>query len=258
MIVRMRMEGLNKMKRDIRLIALDMDGTLLNQNQEITDRNKKVISVAQERGIHVVLSTGRPFEQVLPYKNELLLDSYSITVNGGQIWDSSNKVIVQTPLTENSVREIWKVKMKYQSRYWTITKDRAFRNNLPEGFNFSDFTWLKFGFIEKDNDTRQKIKEEIMRHDIEVTSSSPVNVEVNAKGVNKAAALKKVCEQLNISMENVMAVGDSLNDLKMIQQAGIGIAMGNAEDIIKDVADGVTSTNENSGVAEAIEFWVLD
>jgi Cof subfamily protein (haloacid dehalogenase superfamily) len=92
---------------------------------------------------------------------------------------------------------------------------------------------------------------------LELTNSLPTNVEANPAGVSKAAALHFLCERMGITMEEVMAVGDSLNDIKMIQASGVGVAMGNAQEAIKNVADFVTDTNNNNGVAKAIERVAL-
>ena len=88
-------------------------------------------------------------------------------------------------------------------------------------------------------------------------SKLPTNIEVNPSGVNKANGLKRVCRELGITMDQVMAIGDSMNDKKMIMQVGLGIAMGNAQEQIKLVADDVTDTNNNDGVAKAIERFIL-
>src|SRR5699024_9567724 len=92
--------------------------------------------------------------------------------------------------------------------------------------------------------------------ELELTNSMPYNVEINPAGVNKAAALEKVCDWMGITMNNVMAAGDSLNDIKMIEQAGTGVAMGNAQEAIKKVADYVTDSNNQDGVANAIQRFV--
>ncbi len=119
--------------------------------------------------------------------------------------------------------------------------------------------WLKFGF---DTDAPPEIKEKINQtlsewEDVEVSNSSLTNIEVNAVGVNKAAAIEKVCERIGITMDQVMTAGDSLNDIKMIELAGLGIAMGNAQEPVKKAADWVTASNDEDGVALAIEKWVL-
>ncbi|HLR52116.1 MAG TPA: HAD-IIB family hydrolase, partial [Candidatus Avamphibacillus sp.] len=116
----------------------------------------------------------------------------------------------------------------------------------------------KFGCETKDKNKLDAIIEEISYiGGIEMTNSLPTNIEVNPEGVNKANALKTVCKKLGITMDNVLACGDSINDIKMIQEAGVGVAVGNAQQAIKNVADFVTETNNNDGVAKAIEKYVL-
>lgn len=118
--------------------------------------------------------------------------------------------------------------------------------------------WLKFGFQIDEDELRKSILEELKGKGIfEISNSSLKNIEVNAIGINKAKGLQKVCALLGISMDNVMAVGDSLNDIAMITEAGLGIAMGNAQDTVKQAADDITGTNKESGVAQAIRKWVL-
>lgn len=105
---------------------------------------------------------------------------------------------------------------------------------------------------------RNEVLKELKEYkELEITNSSPINIEVNALGINKAAALAKVSEKLGFTMENVMAMGDSLNDIAMIEKAGVGVAMGNAQDIVKETADWVTDLNTENGVAKAIRHWVL-
>lgn len=127
---------------------------------------------------------------------------------------------------------------------------------VPE--NITDHEWLKFGFDIEDDDIRNEVLEELRKNkELEITNSSPTNIEVNALGINKAAALAKVSEKLGFTMENVMAMGDSLNDIAMIKEAGLGVAMGNAQDTVKETADWITDTNIEDGVAKAIRHWVL-
>ena len=113
------------------------------------------------------------------------------------------------------------------------------------------------GFDTEKDDVRNTIWEKLVETgELEVSNSTPTNIEVNARGVNKAAALEMVCRQLNFSMD-APAVGDSLNDVAMIRSAGIGVAMGNAQERVREAADWVTGTNEEDGVAKAIHRWVL-
>lgn len=145
---------------------------------------------------------------------------------------------------------------KHNTNFWASTVDRVWRGEFPE--TITDHQWLKFGFEIEDDEVRNEVLKELKEYkELEITNSSPINIEVNALGINKAAALAKVSEKLGFTMENVMAMGDSLNDIAMIEKAGVGVAMGNAQDIVKETADWVTDVNTENGVAKAIRHWVL-
>ncbi|MFB7304865.1 Cof-type HAD-IIB family hydrolase [Heyndrickxia sporothermodurans] len=243
--------------RDIRLIALDMDGTLLNSKEEISEENKRVIARAKENGIHIVLSTGRNFAKVHEFAEDLELNSFLVTVNGGEIWDSSGNLLERNLLQVEHIKMMWDLKNLHNTKFWAITVDKVYRDEFPDESTFADYEWLKFGFDVEDDHARKIIMEELEKNKLQVTNSSPTNLEVNPYGISKAKALEKVCERIGITMENVMAMGDSMNDIAMIKSAGIGIAMGNAQAIVKEAADWITDTNDNDGVAKAIQRWVL-
>jgi len=241
---------------DIKLIALDMDGTLLNSEQDVSIRTKTAIENALDNNIHVVLSTGRAFSTCYPYAEMLQLNSYLITANGGQIWTVDKQLLQQTLLEADKVEEMWRLGEGIGVHMWMISTTGVFRNQAPE--RFEDYEWLKFGCASSDETRLNRMIDELSYfNDLELTNSMPMNVEANPKGVSKAAALKFVCNQIGITMNNVMACGDSLNDMKMIQEAGIGVAMGNAQEAIKNASDVLTDTNDNDGVAKVIEQYAL-
>lgn len=243
--------------RTIKLIALDMDGTLLNRRQEISEENRKAITEAIEKGVQIVLSTGRHLHSTKPYADSMNLNSYLVVINGSQIWDPKGNLLESHPLQEDVIHSMWELCDKHGCRFWAMTGDSEFRKDFPK--EISGREWLKFGFDLDDHEIRKAILEELQQNDqLEISNSSPLNIEVNALGINKANALKKICSELNITMDEVMAVGDSLNDLAMIQAAGCGVAMGNAQEAVKEAADWVTDTNDEHGVAKAIRHWVLN
>ncbi|MGE8203760.1 Cof-type HAD-IIB family hydrolase [Heyndrickxia sp. NPDC080065] len=244
-------------KRDIRLIALDMDGTLLNNEHKISDINKQAITKAKEMGIHIVISTGRSYGTVHQYAKELQLNSFLVTVNGGETWDSNGNLLERNLLQVEEIEMMWDLKKLHNTRFWAVTVDQVYREDFPTDFAFSEYEWLKFGFDIEDDEIRQTIMEELKKNRFQVTNSSPTNLEVNPYGISKAKALEKLCERIGITMDNVMAMGDSLNDIAMITDAGLGVAMGNAQETVKKAADWVTDTNEENGVAKAFYHWVL-
>ncbi|MBT2606559.1 HAD family phosphatase [Bacillus sp. ISL-53] len=243
-------------KQNIKLVALDMDGTLLNKAGEISEENRRAIKEAENQGVFVVLSTGRSFATCSDFAKSMELQSYLITVNGSEIYDNQGKLVERNIVDSESIQWMWELSQKYGTHFWAISCDNIYRAEMPEKIH--DSQWLKFGFDTNDERIRQIIMDELVsKGTFEISNSSPTNIEVNAMGVNKAKAIKLVCSLLDITMENVMAVGDSLNDLAMISEAKVGVAMGNAQEIVKEKADWITATNEEDGVAKAIHKWVL-
>lgn len=241
----------------IKLIALDMDGTLLNEKGEVSAANREMITAAQANGIHVICSTGRSIMTSRDYVKDLKLNSYHVTVNGSEIWSAKGELVQRIVLDSKHISWMFNLAKENRVHYWATATDRVWRREMPA--DIENHSWLKFGYEIDDDDIRAKILEHLQsRAEIfELSNSSPINIEVNKKGVNKAYGVEVVCQRLNLTMDQVMAVGDSLNDLPMINAAGIGVAMGNAQDAIKKKADWITTSNNEDGVAVAIRKWVL-
>ncbi|MEJ9305272.1 Cof-type HAD-IIB family hydrolase [Priestia megaterium] len=243
-------------KKEFKLIALDMDGTLLNNQQEISTENREAIAKAQEQGVHVVLSTGRSLLTCREYAQSLQLSSYLITVNGSEIWDESGELVERKLIDASSIEKMWNLTQEHKLNFWAVTTDKVWRDEFPE--DIASQEWLKFGYDIPDDALREEVLKQIAGiSDFEISNSSLTNLEINALGINKAKGIVTVCERLGISMDEVIAMGDSLNDMAMIEAAGCGIAMGNAQEAVKKAADWVTDTNVNNGVAKAISHWVL-
>lgn len=243
-------------KKEFKLIALDMDGTLLNDQQEISDENRAAIAKAQEQGVHVVLSTGRSLLTCREYAQSLQLSSYLITVNGSEIWDESGQLVERKLIDASHIEKMWNLTQEHKLNFWAVTTDKVWRDEFPE--DIASQEWLKFGYDIPDDALREEVLKQIAGiSDFEISNSSLTNLEINALGINKAKGIMTVCERLGISMDEVIAMGDSLNDMAMIEAAGCGIAMGNAQEAVKEAADWVTDTNVNNGVAKAISHWVL-
>lgn len=241
---------------EIKLVALDMDGTLLNDKHEVSEENRKAIKEAQDKGVYVVLSTGRTLRTCQEHADSLELASYLVTVNGSEIWDEKREIVDRNFVKTELIQWMWELSKQHKTKFWAISTDQNWFDEMPE--DITGVQWLKFGFNIDDDAVREVILNELQaKGEFEVSNSSPKNIEVNPAGINKANGLKIVCERLGIEMKNVMAVGDSLNDLAMIKEAGLGVAMGNAQDMVKEAADWVTASNIEDGVAKAIRKWVL-
>jgi len=242
--------------KDIKLIALDLDGTLVKFHDGVVpERTVKAIKEAQDKGIEVVIATGRHLSSSLAIAEQLNIH-YIITLNGGEIWTSSGELLKRQAIDRETVEKIFDVHNQYQTHHWLVSHERVYNNELPE--NHLDYQWIKFGFEVEDDEMREAMKEKFTEMgSIELSNSSLSNMELNAIGVHKAGAIQLLLDKLNLSFDQVMAIGDSINDIKMIDSAGLGVAMGNAQAPVKKKADWITKSNQEDGVAVAIEELIL-
>src|SRR5690625_673572 len=191
------------------------------------------------------------------YAEELQLDSYLITNNGAEIWTVDYKLIERHIFTPGKVETLWHLGNQQNLHMWAVATDEIFRHSTrPDDFNQHE--WLKIGYGRLTDQMKTYLLNKL-KHDqtIEVTNSSPSNLEINQIGVNKVHAVERLCQLSNISMQEVMAIGDSINDLKMLQEVGLSVAVANAQEEILDIAHIVTESNNDDGVAKAIENYAL-
>ncbi|SHO50643.1 Cof-type HAD-IIB family hydrolase [Anaerocolumna xylanovorans] len=273
--------------RKIKLIGLDLDGTLLNGKKQITDRSKEAMKKAIEKGVFIVPATGRPLNGVPREVLEFPGIKYVLTVNGARITDIKQNKILYEVLTP--METVWKIKeifdrydtmqevyfdgvgyaredllrkiTEYESRpgmaeYITATRVRV--KSIEEKLREMNRPVDKVQAFFKREEEKQKAWEELkMIPHLEVTTAGKRNIEVSREGVNKGAGLLKLGEMLGIKRDEIMACGDEINDLVMLREIGFAVAMGNSPDIVKAAADYITETNEEDGVAKAIERFVL-
>ena len=267
-----------------KLIALDIDGTLLNSKKEVTKEVFDAIQSAKSKGVKVVLSTGRPLPGVKPLLKELKLDediNYVVTFNGGLVQEiTSQEVISNIEMKHDDFDYIYnELAKKHDIKIHINTPDslvvpyqeipkysvhEATLNNIPvhcmdeQDIN-SDITFCKVMLVdepEKIEDIITKIPKEF--HDkYTIVRSAPFFLEFLNKKVNKGSGLNSLCNKLGIDPSEVIAVGDEENDRHMIEFAGLGVAMGNARDSIKEIANHITETNDNHGVAKVINDFIL-
>ncbi|SFT01609.1 Cof-type HAD-IIB family hydrolase [Paenibacillus sp. BC26] len=245
----------------IKLIALDMDGTLLNDRQEISSENAKWIHRALDAGVTVCFATGRGFPSALPYAEQLKLDTPMITVNGGEIWKRPHVLHKRTLMSASTLKRLHQEALKYpECWYWAYSTMDIYNKEqwIEPADDYEHHHWLKFGYHTEDAATREAILRETSSWGgLEITNSSPWNLEMNPEGVSKASAIRELCSLLGIDMSQVAAMGDSLNDIAMIREVGLGVAMGNAQEEVKAVADVVTVNHNEDAVARVIRDYVL-
>ncbi|NLJ80703.1 MAG: HAD family phosphatase [Firmicutes bacterium] len=242
---------------DIRLLAVDLDNTLLTAEKKISAKNKYWIQKTEEQGIKVVLATGRGVERTREFWEELSLNDPLVLVNGAELWKTPGELLERHTLTGEEAKILIGLALKNKAGYWGY--------NLEGMVRSSDWTekmyiqrWLKIGFKHEDISVIQRLKKEVQSlNHYAVTQSGPLNLEISPWGTSKAYGLKKICAYLQIDLDSVMAIGDNLNDLEMIQTAGLGVAVENADKRLKLAADALTASNEADGVAEAIRRYIF-
>ncbi|UQZ33308.1 phosphoglycolate phosphatase [Paenibacillus sp. PK3_47] len=240
-----------------RLLALDMDGTLLNDEQLITPKTVEWIKKAIDAGVHVCLSTGRASRSAMPYAEQLGLKTPMIMVNGSEVWRAPHELYRRSLMDPVLVQKMYDIAQELGIWYWAYSVDEVYNKHNWDG-DIQGREWLKFGYSTEDDEIRHKLL--MLLQDLgglEITNSSPTNLEINPLGVNKASGIREVCKLLGLDMSQVVAVGDSLNDLAAIQQCGFGVAMGNAQETVKQEADAVVSSNNEDGIAEVIQKYIL-
>ncbi|GGA35217.1 Cof-type HAD-IIB family hydrolase [Paenibacillus physcomitrellae] len=241
-----------------RLLALDMDGTLLTDNHQISPETTKWIHKALDAGVHVCLSTGRSYSEAAPFGEELGLDTPMITVNGSEIWRNPKELYHRELLGPELVEKMYQLSRTFNIWFWAYSVEGLFNEeNWYEGV-VEEKEWLKFGYNVHDEQLRHKVLMELQNiGGLEITNSAPWNFEVNPQGISKASGIRTVCELIGVEMSETIAVGDSLNDLAAIQAAAVGVAMGNAQLAVKENADYVTSSNNDDGIAEVIRKFIF-
>ncbi|ANR75854.1 Cof-type HAD-IIB family hydrolase [Streptococcus sp. oral taxon 064] len=252
----------------IKLLALDMDGTLLNEAKEIPQAHITAIHQAIEKGVKLVLCTGRPLFGVLPYYKKLGLDLQNecVIVNNGcspadieYLYDLAEKSDVQLTLFDEEHYFVLggKPNQIVQNDAKLVFSDLT-EISLEEATSgkYRMFQGMFLGTKEQTDDFEQRFAEELCQR-FSGVRSQPVIYEAMPLGTTKATALSRLAAILKIEPSEIMAMGDANNDIEMLQFAGLGIAMGNASDHVKSLANDVTTSNEEDGVARAIEKYIL-
>lgn len=275
------------MTGEIRLIGLDLDGTVFNDKKKITPVTVDAITRAIEKGVVVLPATGRPLNGVPEEFLKIPNVRYALTANGANVYDYKEKrSVVKIPMYWDEVEHLILMAQQEQEAVWEVYLDGIcyvpkethrlithpdlpkpmisyfLKSRVPkEGL----FQYLKEtrAEIEKlhlmfdSTDARDSFKKRLMdEKELEVTSTSNFNIEINSRRAGKGNGLLALGEYLGIPREQIMACGDSENDRTMLEAAGLSVLMGNGDPGLRDIADFITKTNEEDGVAYAIRRFV--
>lgn len=266
-----------------KLLVLDVDGTLLNEKKEITPRTQAALLKVQQMGVHIVLASGRPTNGVLPLAKALELDHYGgyvLSYNGGQIINvQTGEILFEKRIDPEMLPYIDKKAKKNDFAIFTYHKDciitdkpdnehvqqeaRLSNMQVVGVDNFVeavDFPPCKCMLVSDDEESLVGLENHWKKRlagVLDVFRSEPYFLEVVPQFIDKGNTLGVLLSKLSIEPEDVVAIGDGVCDVTMLQLAGLGIAMGNAQDSVKACADVTTTSNEAEGVAIAVEKAIL-
>lgn len=273
---------------NIKLIATDLDGTTLKTDKTVSEATIAAFRSAAENGIQVVPSTGRTLHMVPEQITGLSCINYAVVSNGASVVNLKDNSVVYSNLLSkeislkildmlsqyNIVVEVFENGFSYSEKgiierlpayvrsefyYFYRVEKQAFVDNLRKFVRDNDSPVEKICMpYLPDKSVRLEIVNKLNKiSGCSLTSANEMDVEINAETANKGDGLKHLCDYLGIEKANVMVFGDEKNDMDMFRFAGVSVAMGNAAEALKRVADIVTETNENDGVARAIRKYAL-
>lgn len=266
-----------------KLLVLDVDGTLLNEERQISKRTLAALIKVQQTGVRIVLASGRPTYGLMPLAKTLELGNYGgfiISYNGCQIIKADNgELLFERRINPEMLPYLEKKAHKNGFALFTYHDDTLITNSPENEYiqnearlnnlqiihedEFStaiDFAPCKCMLVSDDEDALIGLEDHWKKRlsgTLDAFRSEPYFLEVVPSGVDKANTLGALLEQLNLTREEVIAFGDGVCDVTMLQLAGLGVAMGHAQDSVKRCADYVTASNEEDGVALAVEKIIL-
>lgn len=259
-----------------KLIAFDLDDTLLNTEKIITPDTKQALLNAQNSGIKLCVASGRLPYGVRPYALELnVLENggYYFGFNGGAVVNSKNEIISTTYLDSKYIEPVYEILRptnittmvhkgdviyadKKVNKYIDVESQAVGLplNTVDDIAEFVDWKLHKFLLGGEPEELKVVEKELLSRfeNELDIYFSAPWFLEVMPKGINKGIGVEKICRDMNISLDEVIAFGDSGNDISMLKKAGLGVAMGNADESVKKCADYITDTCDADGIAKAL------
>ena len=282
------------MKKDIKIISLDLDGTLLDSRKCLSGENIAALEEAAAKGVHIVPTTGRFFGMMPQSVRELPFVRYAITINGAQVYDrETDTAIIREEIPLDMALDLMRlidgfdvIYDCYRSNWGWMTRSlqekaegyatdghylnmvREFRNLVPDLKAYLESTSdegdvqkvMLFARNTSGSDVVTKAIAEAVAErfpQIKTTSSTWNNLELNIATAHKGNSLRRFAEYLGCTLDNCMALGDGINDLSMIEAAGLGVAVLNAHPLVLAAADHVTMSNDENGVAAAIRDFVL-
>ena len=281
----------------MKLIVTDLDGTLLNKSHVVSTENERALKKALNKGVNVAIASGRNYGDIKSISNEMGIEPYIISSNGGSVYDKHGRKLKSTYIDKKVGKKIIEWLRKEDFFLEIATEDKVFMEKGWEDILHKEFTLLKNkidlneeeykSYIEAiksmnglqevndivetldnidislisvcsiDLERLNKVKEEIEKdNSLSCPFSGKFNFEVINKKCTKGDALEFLSEYIGINMEEIITIGDNFNDETMLKMAGVGVAMGNADDKIKKISNFITKDNGEDGVAYAVNKFL--
>lgn len=263
----------------IRLVAVDLDGTLLNDSKQVSPQTAGAMSGLMARGVKLVIASARPPRSVRHIYRTLGLDTWQINYNGALIWDEPGRqAVFHRPMNSRIVRQVIDISRDMYDEVLVTCEimDRWFTDRVDEKFNTETGKLFKPDVIAPiDEFCTQPITKLLLLgapwmilrlepmltqrfgESFTLVQTDDHMLQIMDKRVSKAVALEKVARHYRVPMDQVMAIGDAPNDVGMLQSAGVAIAMDNASEVVKEVADWVAPSNNDHGVYAALRRYGL-
>lgn len=253
-----------------KMVALDLDGTLLNDQNIITKKNEMIIKELTKKGILFTIASGRPYQSVRPYAVQLETGLPIITTNGALVRYLDGEIIYELPLVDDYVyklidfglRNKLGVVLYYKDKFETFSESTAKIQKQLEKIELevieeykNDYTPLKIVYC-GDPERIKEVYSEInllLGEDLYITQSDKVYLEFMNNSVSKGIGLKEIIEEYGFERSEVIAIGNNLNDLSMFEEAGTAVAMANSPYVVKKKADLLTDTNNRQGVFKILQ-----
>ena len=270
------------LEMDYKVLALDLDGTLTNSRKEITGRTKEAIARFQEAGGIVVLASGRPVYGITGIARELNLQEhggYILAFNGGQVVDcKTGETIFQKTIPEELIGDLDRQAHKNHVAIMTYQDENLITETPDDPYvrkemsinhmgvkkvdSFTDYVHFPVTkcLLTEDGEYLAKVEKRVkesLGDQLSIYRSEPFFLEVMPEGIDKAKSLEQLLEHIHLSREDLAACGDGFNDQSMIEYAGLGVAMENGQQQVKEAADVIAPSNDEDGIAWVVSSQIL-
>lgn len=266
-----------------KILVLDLDGTLTNSKKEVSEENKKTLIEAQKNGVKIVLASGRPTYGIVPIAQELGIENYGgyiLSFNGGTIinWETK-ETVYESVLPNHVVPGLYSEAKDHGFTILSYKDDHIITENKEDKYVGVEAHLNKMAVKEVPcflsavprslpkclivgNQEELAILEKKMQtkygEEMSIYRSEPFFLELMPQNIDKAQSLQRLLDHLSLTKEEMIACGDGYNDLTMVEFAGLGVAMANAQDAVKNVSNYITLSNDEDGIAHVVKKFILE